>query len=144
MGFIQYSFSQQDSLNHKRLNTVIIAETVIYSGTMLGLYTLWYKDVPSSSFHFFDDNKEWNQMDKVGHAMTSYYVGKAGYEVMKWSGVNNKKAIWYGGTLGLFLLTSVELFDGFSSEWGFSWGDVGVNAAGSGLFIAQQVGWNEQ
>jgi len=136
--------AQQDTLNPKRLKTVIAAESIIYGGAMTGLYSLWYKDVPSSSFHFFNDNQQWNQMDKVGHGVTSYYIGKAGYEVLKWSGVNNKKSVWYGGSLGLFFLTSVEIFDGYSSNWGFSWGDVAINTAGTGLFIGQQLAWNEQ
>jgi len=137
-------FSQQDTLNQKRLKTVIAAEVIGYTATMTGLYTLWYKDEPSSSFHPFNDNKEWLQMDKIGHGVTSYYVGLAGFEALKWSGVSRKKSIWYGGTLGLFFLTSVEVFDGYSEAWGFSWGDVAVNTAGSGLFIAQQLAWNEQ
>lgn len=137
-------FAQQDTINTKRLKTVVVAESVGYTAAMTGLYTLWYKDVSSSSFHFFNDNDEWLQMDKIGHGVTAYYVGFAGYEALKWSGVNEKKSVWYGGTLGLFLLTSVEVFDGFSSEWGFSWGDVAVNTAGSGFFIAQQLAWQEQ
>lgn len=139
-----FAYTQQDSVNIKRLKTVIATETIGYTGAMAGLYTLWYKNEPSSSFHTFNDNKEWMQMDKIGHGVTSYYVGMAGYEVLKWSGVSRKKSIWYGGTLGLFFLTSVEVFDGYSSAWGFSWGDVAVNTAGSGLFIAQQLAWDEQ
>jgi len=137
-------FAQQDTINIKRLKTVVITETVGYTATMTGLYMLWYKDVPSSSFHFFNDNDEWLQMDKIGHGVTAYYVGFASYEALKWSGVSEKKSVWYGGTLGLFLLTSVEVFDGYSSDWGFSWGDVAVNTAGSGFFIAQQLAWQEQ
>jgi len=142
--FSDLVFAQHDTLNLKRLKTVIIAESVGYTGVMLGLNQLWYKNEPRSSFHFFNDNKEWNQMDKIGHGTTAYYVGKAGYDVLKWSGVSRKKSIFYGGSLGLFFLTSVEIFDGYSSAWGFSWGDVAVNTAGSGLFIAQQLAWNEQ
>lgn len=138
------SFSQQDTLNPKRLKAVIAAETIGYTGALIGLHTLWYKDEPSSSFHTFNDNREWLQMDKIGHGVTSYYVGMAGYEVLKWSGVGRKKSIWYGGTLGLLFLTSVEVFDGYSEAWGFSWGDVAVNTAGSGMFIAQQLAWDEQ
>lgn len=136
--------SQKDTLNSKRLNTVVTLEAIGYAGALTGLYTLWYKDIPSSSFHTFNDNKEWLQMDKVGHGVTSYYVGMAGYEVLNWSGVSRKKSIWYGGTLGLLFLTSVEVFDGYSEAWGFSWGDVVFNTAGSGLFIAQQLAWDEQ
>lgn len=137
-------FAQNDSIHTKRLKIVIATETIGYAVSMTGLYSLWYKDVPSSSFHLFNDNKEWLQMDKIGHGVTAYYVGFAGYEALKWSGVSEKKSVWYGGTLGLFFLTSVEVFDGYSSAWGFSWGDVAVNTAGSGFFIAQQLAWKEQ
>jgi uncharacterized protein YfiM (DUF2279 family) len=136
--------AQLDTLNKKRLTTVIASEAAIYSGTMVGLSQLWYKDVPTTSFHTFNDNQEWLQMDKIGHAVTSYYVGMAGYEVLKWSGVSEKKATWYGGTLGLFLLTSVEILDGYSTDWGFSTGDMVANVSGTGLFIAQQLAWKEQ
>jgi hypothetical protein len=71
--------AQQDTLNPKRLKIVLGTEAVLYTGAMVGLYSLWYKDVPSSSFHFFNDNNEWLQMDKMGHAMTSYYIGRGGY-----------------------------------------------------------------
>ena len=138
------SFSQQDSLNPKRLNAVIATEVVAYASTMVGLHMLWYKDAASSSFHSFNDNKEWLQMDKIGHGVTSYYLGVFGYEALKWSGVSRKKSIWYGGALGLFFLTSVEVFDGYSDAWGFSWGDIAVNTVGSGFFIAQQLVWSEQ
>lgn len=137
-------FAQNDTILKKRLKTVIATEAVGYTVAMTGLYSLWYKDVPSSSFHTFNDNKEWLQMDKIGHGVTAYYVGFAGYKALKYSGISEKKSIWYGGTLGLFFLTSVEIFDGYSSAWGFSWGDVAVNTVGSGLFVAQQLAWKEQ
>jgi uncharacterized protein YfiM (DUF2279 family) len=134
----------QDTLNVKRLKTVVATEAVVYSVSMIGLYQLWYKNEPTSPFHLFNDNQQWLYMDKIGHAMTSYYVGKVGYEALSWSGVTEKKAIWYGGTLGLAFLTSVEVFDGYSSGWGFSTGDMAANVLGSGLFIGQQLGWKEQ
>ena len=91
LSFSQCIIAQQDSVNTKRLKTVIVTETVAYAGTMAGLYGLWYKNEPSSSFHTFNDNDEWFQMDKVGHSVTSYYVGMAGYEALRWSGVSRKK-----------------------------------------------------
>ena len=42
------------------------------------------------------------------------------------------------------VLTSVEIYDGFSSDWGFSWGDVVVNTLGAGIFMGQQFIWDEQ
>ena len=34
--------------------------------------------------------------------------------------------------------------DGFSTGWGFSFGDASLNSVGTGLFIAQQLLWKEQ
>lgn len=133
-----------DTLNKKRLHPVIIGESIIFSSTMTGLYFLWYKDYDQSHFHFFNDNNEWQGIDKMGHTITSYYVSKIGYDMMRFSGVEHKKAIWYGGTLGLFYLSTVEVLDGFSEEWGASSGDILANTIGTGLFIAQQSLWQEQ
>jgi hypothetical protein len=38
----------------------------------------------------------------------------------------------------------VEVFDGFSSEWGFSSGDILANSTGLLLFAGQQLHWGEQ
>jgi hypothetical protein len=83
-------------------------------------------------------------MDKLGHVFTSYQLGKYGANVLNWSGVNKKEQLIYGGTLGFVFLTTVEVLDGFSEEWGFSWGDVVANGVGSGLYISQELLWNDQ
>jgi hypothetical protein len=76
--------------------------------------------------------------------MTSYYLGKVGYESLKWSGVKEKNATIYGGMLGWAYLGIVEAFDGFSAEWGASPLDFACNSLGSAMFIAQQMAWKEQ
>ncbi len=131
-------------VNKNRLKALIITESTVYVGSMTALYFAWYSNYPMNQFHFFNDDKEWFQMDKCGHATTSYYVGKFGYEALKWSGVKEKEAIWYGGTLGWAYLMIVETMDGFSKEWGFSPGDFTANTIGSALFIGQQLAWKEQ
>jgi len=137
-------FQHSSEFNSKRFNSVLISEIGLYSATMIGLNEAWYKDYPRSSFHFFDDNEEWFLMDKAGHFCTAYYLGKLGKDVLRWSGVENKKAIIYGGSFGWMFLTSVEILDGFSTQWGFSTGDFAANAVGSALFIGQELGWKEQ
>ena len=111
---------------------------------MIGLNSLWYQNFPKSDFHFFNENSEWLQVDKVGHAMTGYYIGKLGMDAMKWSGVSQKKSMWYGGSLGFIFLSTVEVFDGFSSQWGASFGDIAANALGTSLLFAQESFWKEQ
>ncbi|MCW3085505.1 MAG: hypothetical protein JWP12_2871 [Bacteroidetes bacterium] len=130
--------------NKKRLAIVLSSEAVLYGGSLYGLNTLWYKDYPRSAFHFFNDNDEWLQMDKVGHMTTSYYIGRVGIGLMNWTGLKRKKAIWYGGMLGSLYQTTIEVLDGYSSQWGFSLGDFAANTAGSFLCVGQQLAWNEQ
>ena len=139
-----YYFKPSDSLNKKRLNTVIISETLIGTATLVGLNQLWYADYPKSNFHFINDNAEWLQMDKVGHVFSSYHLGSFGAKALKWSGCNRKGQLLYGATLGLAFLTTVEVFDGYSSEWGASWGDVAANVSGTALFVSQELLWKEQ
>jgi hypothetical protein len=133
-----------DTLNIKRRNTIIISEVGAASLTLIGLNQLWYKDYPQSKFHTLNDNNEWLQMDKFGHAFTAYQMGNIGANLLEWSGVSKKNQLIYGATLGFTFLTAVEVFDGFSEEWGFSWGDMIANASGTGLYIGQELLWQEQ
>lgn len=147
--FSVLSASSQDTLRDpakvkRNVKIVVGTELALYAVSMTGLYFAWYADYPQSNFHFYNDNGEWMQMDKIGHSVTSYLVGSFGYEMLRDAGLDEKRSIWLGGTLGLAFLTTVEVFDGFSSEWGFSWGDMAANTLGAGLFIGQQFLWHEQ
>ena len=133
-----------DTLNKPRRNAVIITEASLATISLIGLNELWYSDYERSKFHILNDNDEWLQMDKFGHVFTSYQVGKFGANVLNWSGVSKKDQLLYGSTLGFVFLTAVEVFDGYSKEWGFSWGDVTANAVGTGLYISQELLWKEQ
>jgi len=133
------------NLVHKgRLIGVSVAAGTLYAGSMAGLYQLWYADYPQSSFHFINDCGQWLSMDKIGHTVSSYWIGRIGYESLRWSGLENKKAIWYGGTWGMVFLTTVEIFDGFSEEWGASGCDIAANTLGTAIFIGQQLLWDDQ
>ncbi|MBB5268869.1 uncharacterized protein YfiM (DUF2279 family) [Algibacter amylolyticus] len=133
-----------DTLNKPRRNAVVITEAAIGGLTLVGLHQLWYADFEQSKFHTTNDNNQWLQMDKLGHAFTSYQLGKHGAQLLHWSGVNKKHQLIYGATLGFSFLSAVEVLDGFSSEWGFSWGDILANGAGTGLYIGQELLWKEQ
>lgn len=133
-----------DSLNSKRLHTVAIAGGATYVGSMIVLHELWYDDYDTGSFQFFDDSDEWLGMDKAGHALTAYQVSRYGYEVLCWTGLEDRKSAWWGTGVSLLFMTNIEVFDAFSEGWGFSWADFGANLAGAGLFLGQQLGWREQ
>ncbi len=133
-----------DSLNVSRRNAVIISEVTLGTLTLVGLDQLWYADFPRSKFHTINDADEWLQMDKLGHTFSAYQLGKVGADALKWSGVGNKDQLIYGATLGFTFLTAVEVLDGYSAEWGFSWSDMAANALGTGLYVGQELLWEEQ
>jgi len=137
-------FKPSDTLNIKRRNAVVISEVAVGGLTLLALNQLWYADFERSSFRTINDNSEWLQMDKIGHAFSSYQLGKFGADALRWTGVSEKNQLLYGATLGFGFLTAIEVLDGFSQEWGFSWGDFTANAAGTGLYVGQQLLWKEQ
>ena len=139
-----WEMDMPSELDKRKRNILLISETGAYAIALVGLNQLWYADYPKSDFHFINDNKEWLQMDKMGHMTTSYYSGVAGIKAYQWTGMSRKKAIWYGGLTGTFFLTIIEVLDGQSAEWGASSGDLIANTTGSLLAIAQALKWNEQ
>jgi len=133
-----------DTLNVSRRNVVIISEASLAGLTLLGLNQLWYDDFEKSKFHTINDNNERLQMDKFGHVFSSYQLSRFGADVLKWSGVGKKNQLIYGSALSFAFLTTVEVFDGFSKEWGFSWGDILANGLGTGLHVGQELLWDKQ
>lgn len=116
----------------------------LYAGTFIGLNELWYADYPKSEFHFIDDNGEWYGLDKFGHAATAYYISYYTQPIFQWSGMSHKASVWTAGGLGFAYQSTIEILDGFSSEWGASWGDWLANFGGSALFVTQELLWKEQ
>lgn len=131
-------------VNKKKLTAVVAGGSALYAAGMTGLYTIWYKDYPQSSFHFFNDSKEWMQVDKAGHGTTAYFVSYLGYESLRYSGLDNSRSALLGGLSSWLFLTTIEVFDGFSAQWGASVSDLAANTLGCALFTSQQLVWKEQ
>lgn len=133
---------EPSGINQGRFIGVFVGTAAFYTITLLMLRKQWYKKkVP---FHTFNDNGEWLQMDKVGHAATAYCMSRGGYELMRWSGVNERASILTGGLLALLFQTTLEVYDGHAEGWGFSKGDMLANVAGTALFMGQQYGTGQQ
>jgi uncharacterized protein YfiM (DUF2279 family) len=141
---INEPYTEKFPYNKKRIRLVTAANVLGYGGTMVALYSTWYKNYPQTHFHFFNDNQEWQQVDKVGHAYSAYIASYGSMEMWRWAGLERKKRIWIGGMSGAVYQTAIETLDGFSAEWGWSWGDFAANVAGSGILVSQELLWNEQ
>ncbi|RNC79795.1 MAG: DUF2279 domain-containing protein [Winogradskyella sp.] len=133
-----------DTLNKSRRNAIVISQASAGVLTLIALDQLWYADFERTKFRTTNDNNQWLQMDKLGHVYAAYQFGRLGADTFKWAGVSKKDQLIYGATLGFSFLTAVEVFDGFSQEWGFSWGDMIANATGTGLYVGQELLWDEQ
>jgi hypothetical protein len=107
-----------------------------------GLYNLWYKKYPQTSFHFFNDLDEWNHMDKMGHVFSSYQVARKSHLFLDKKNIEHplEKSCFYS----LFFMMGIEVLDGFSTEWGFSNYDLISNFIGTGLFYIQEKKFNTQ
>lgn len=141
---VQFVQSYPDTLNKKRLQTVIATQTGAYLSGLSFLSYIWYKDHERVPFHLYNDSKGYLQMDKAGHAFGAYRESFAAYYALRWAGVEKKKALLYGGPIGFLFQIPIEIFDGLYEGWGFSWSDIAANTFGSALFMAQEAIFEEQ
>jgi uncharacterized protein YfiM (DUF2279 family) len=137
------TFAQRDSVHTKRLRVVIVTTAVAVPATYAGLYQLWYKNSARQSFRFFNDNAEWKQLDKAGHFISTFYFSYGSSQVLRWADVSPKRADLVGAMAGFLITAPIELFDGFSADYGASAGDLIADAAGPLFFLGQKKIWNE-
>lgn len=130
------------TVNTSRLIAMGATFTAGYTAMLVSLNNSWYAE-ERSSFHFFNDNSQWKQMDKAGHFWGAFHESRAGIDMLRWAGVPEKKAILLGGLTGIVLQTPIEFFDGFQPEYGASAGDLIANTVGSAAVVAQELAWGE-
>lgn len=133
-----------DTFVSKRFAVTNLVIGSTWTASVFGLQNAWYKNSQSNNFHFFDDASNWMQMDKAGHFYTTAKLSLLTSDCYKWAGINPKKAAIAGSLIGLGYQTTLEIFDGYSTDWGFSWSDMTANVVGAGFFLAQDLLWNEQ
>lgn len=134
---------KRDSVSNDRLKKIIIGGSVGYGSALFALNHLWYRGAEKQSFRFFNDNAEWNQVDKIGHFFSAYYLANGAQRSFVWSNVDEQKADLWGAVTGMLLLAPIEVFDGYSARYGASSGDLIANGAGALFFLGQKRLWGE-
>ena len=137
-------FNSSDTLSKKRVWIASGISAYTQIGSISALYSIWYSQNSNSSFHYFNDYGNWGNVDKYGHAYSSYQLSRTTANLYKWSGMSQRNSAFVGFALGLSYQTTLEIFDGFSSGYGFSWGDVWFNILGSSLYLGQELTFKEQ
>jgi hypothetical protein len=142
--FIANCQQYTDTIRRIKPQHLLIGEAAFYGTSMLILSKAWYADYQKSDFHWFNDNNEWLQMDKIGHAYATYQVAYQNSFLLQKTGMTRKKAMWISTGLSIGAISSIELFDGFSAEWGASYGDLIANTSGGLLYLSQELLWKDQ
>jgi hypothetical protein len=135
-----------DTIRHKsiRLAKPIWIHAGVAGSSLTALYFAWYRNYPQGRFRTFDDAGEWLQMDKAGHVLGTYTFSRYSTEVWRRAGYAPRQSLLLGSLMGLGFQTAVEVMDGFSTQWGWSWSDVAANALGTSIFAMQDLFWQEQ
>ena len=137
-------FEIPDSLSKKRALVVGISSATVYTASLITLNEFWYKGFEKTSFQTFNDWGEWENMDKYGHAFSAYIETKLFFSASRWTGLSKKKSAIAAFAFSTLAQTSIEILDGHSARWGWSWHDVAFNTGGSLLFSLQEFAWQEQ
>ncbi|MBL0310700.1 MAG: DUF2279 domain-containing protein [Bacteroidetes bacterium] len=116
----------------------------MYLISFVWLYYGWYRLYKQTKFHWFDDRREWNQMDKAGHIFGAYFETVWAYELLRWGGMDNKRSAVTAAFLGMGFQSINEVWDGFTQKWGASWSDLLANFIGASFAMTQFLLWEEQ
>ncbi len=140
------TFSQDSTkISKPRLFIAAGTQATVLVGGMAWLNYIWYDGHAKLGFHFYNnDGKEYLNIDKCGHAFAAYQESYIAYHSLRWAGVSKKRALLFGGPMGLILQTPVEIFDAMYDGYGFSKNDMIANFTGSALFTIQELFWDDQ
>ena len=141
--FSQSEDSTVSQLNKKGLRHAVFASSLTYTASIAALNHLWYRHADKQSFRFFNDNAEWKQMDKLGHLYSSFYLSYGISRGLQHYHVPEGKADLIGSLSAFAALLPIEIFDGYSTAYGASVGDLVANASGPLIYLAQKRLWNE-
>lgn len=133
-----------DTFNRARFWMATGTGVTLYTAASIGLWHAWYKNYELGGFRTFDDSGEWYRMDKWGHMFAANMQSWLIFNTARWVGMDRRASMWTGAGGAMLLQTTIEVMDGFSAKWGFSWYDMAFNTLGAGLFVGQELLWEEQ
>ena len=138
--FCNNIFGQHDSLRVNKNRVLIVGSSIsaAIGASYLYVQNSWWSNT-QVPFHF-DDGADLTyalNVDKVGHFMGGLEAADIFSSSMKWAGLHDKKALWYGAVFGSGLQLAIEMKDAYAPYWGFSKWDLAMGSAGSFWPVAQ-------
>lgn len=131
-------------VDYLRLSSMLGAIAIVNAVAYTYQREVWYTE-ETTVFHSLEFMNDWNkyqQMDKFGHFTDAYFTSDLTAKIYRWSGLSGNSSVWYGALTGWLWMLEIEVSDAFMAEWGFSWGDMLANTAGSAFFVLQQFNYD--
>lgn len=126
-----------DSTQQNRIKPYRLALVGGSFASMLGV-SYWYVQkmwwTESTGRFSFDSGRDLvyaKNVDKGGHFFGGMIVADITQWNLRWSGLKEKNAHWYGVANGVLLQFGIEMKDAFAPAWGFSMHDFAAGTAGS-------------
>jgi hypothetical protein len=133
---------RREAMAGRRLPLLLGGYAVGVGTLYAGLGAAWYTG-PRVPLHWFNDLPEWQQLDKAGHFWGAFHESQATIDLLRWAGLSERKALWYGSFAGVALQSPIEYFDGRDPAYGASPGDLAANLLGSFGVLGQHLAWGE-
>lgn len=140
---LNYSCFQVDSLDNSvhpwRLAAVggsTLTAFVIGHGFLNDLW--WKGEYVPFHFNWRQDGQYAIGADKLGHQFMTCATTRAFDAAFRWCGVDSTTSVVAGAGVAMAYQTYIEVRDGYSRDYGFSWGDVLANTTGALLPVAQR------
>jgi len=116
---------------HDKLISWCLLILFAYCATLSALQFLWYGKDGMVPFHWFDDLDEWQQMDKIGHYLSTFHIARVIILTFWSNGIAKTKGAIVGGISGWLCISLYEWFDGHSPAYGASYYDIAANGLGA-------------
>ncbi|MDP6853658.1 MAG: DUF2279 domain-containing protein [Candidatus Marinimicrobia bacterium] len=113
--------SDSTKINPSRIFIVNASTIGGLGGSYYYMKNAWWSET-KNNFHFDKgpDQTYALNLDKYGHFFGGLVLSEVYQGSLRWAGMKEEKAIWYGAVLGIVLHMGIELKDGYAPYWGFS------------------------
>ena len=143
----QSALAKRDSIQVNKNRVLIVSSSLAAAvgGSYLYIQNSWWSE-RQVSFHF-DQGPDLTyalNVDKLGHFMGGLESADIFTSSMKWAGMQEKNAIWYGALFGSALQLAIEIKDAYAPYWGFSKWDLAMGSAGAFWPVGQHYNSNLQ
>jgi len=124
--------SDSSEINKKKIIVIGGATALFFTYGYVIQNNVWWKG-EKAEFHF-NNSKDYKyalNADKLGHFYFGYLTTNLYSDLFQWAGVKRERSLLYGGIIAFTFHTFTEIRDGFSAEYGFSWGDLAADFLGA-------------